>query len=298
MTLTTRRTFGKFGLAALPGLGGVRNLAAAAPLQSVFSGVRLGIGSYSFRGFKLDDIVAGLVAVPIGELELESWFVEPGVSTAGRGGMNPEQREALRQWRLSGPLDDIRAVKKKCDDAGIHIYAYNIPVDDSFTEPEIDRVFQMAQTMGVGILNVVTTLPVAERLIAPSAKYKMRVGFHPSGNLQNPNSIGTGDSWRKVIAFAPNFGVCPDLSGRANWGADPLAFLREMKDRLTTLHTHDQAPFGQGQAPVKEILLMVKQEKFTFVPIIERIYRLTPEMDNVAELKKLVGYCRDVLAQG
>jgi len=43
---------------------------------------------------------------------------------------------------------------------------------------------------------------------------------------------------------------------------------------------------------------MVKQEKFTFVPIIERIYRLTPEMDNVAELKKLVGYCRDVLAQG
>jgi sugar phosphate isomerase/epimerase len=298
MTLSTRRTFAKLGLVALPGIAAVRDLAAAAQLQSVFNGVRLGIGSYSFRGFKLDDIVSGLAAVPMGELELESWFVEPGVSAAGRGGLNPEQREALRQWRLTAPLDEVRAVKAKCDNAGIHIYAYNIPIDDSFTEAEIDRVFQMAQAMGVGILNVVSTLPVAERLIAPSAKYKMRVGFHPSGNLQNPNAIGTGDSWRKVIALAPNFGVCPDLGGRANWGADPLAFLREMKDRLTTLHTHDQAPFGQGQAPVKEILLMIRNEKFTFVPIIERIYRLTPEMDNVAELRKLVGYCRDVLAQG
>jgi len=49
---------------------------------------------------------------------------------------------------------------------------------------------------------------------------------------------------------------------------------------------------------VKEILLMMKKEKFNFVPIIERIYRLTPEMDNVAELRKLVEYCEGVLTQG
>lgn len=288
----TRRTFGKLSLAALPV---ARGLAA---ISSVFNGVRLGIGSYSFRGFELDDILTALVAVPLGTLELESWFVEPGVSKAGRGGMTPDAREALRQWRLNASLDDVRAIKKKFDNAGIDIYAYNIPIDDSFSDAEIDRVFQMTQTLGPRILNVVTTLPVAPRLIAPSAKYQMRVGFHPSGNLQNPNAIGTADSWRKVIALAPNFGVNPDLGGRANWGPDTLAFLREMKDRLTTLHTHDQAPFGEGQAPVKEILLMIKNEKMTFVPIVERIYRLTPEMDNVAELRKLVGYCRSVLARG
>jgi sugar phosphate isomerase/epimerase len=289
----TRRTFGKLALASLP------LTRAFAATNSVFGVVRLGIGSYSFRGFKLDDIVTGVAAVPLGELELESWFVEPGVSTAGRGGMAPEQREALRQWRLGATsLDELRAVKKKFDDAGIHIYAYNIPIDDSFTDAEIDRVFPMAQALGAEFLNVVTTLPVASRLVSPSAKYQMIVGFHPSGNLQNPNSIGTADSWRKLIALAPNFGVNPDLGGRANWGPDPLAFLREMKSRLTTLHTHDSVPFGQGQAPVKEILLMMKKEKFNFVPIIERIYRLTPEMDNVAELRKLVEYCKGVLTQG
>ncbi len=288
----TRRSFNKLAFAL--SLAGAANSIAA--INSVFGGVRLGIGSYSFRGFKLDDIAAGLSAVPMGELELESWFVEPGISTAGRGGMSPQARETLRQWRLTTSVEELRAVKKKFDDAGIHICAYNIPVDDSFTDAEIDRVFPMAQALGVNLLNVVTTLTGAERLIAPSAKYKMRVGFHPSGNLQLPGAIGTADSWRKVIALAPNFGVNPDLGGRANWGPDPIAFLREMKDRLTTLHTHDQVPLGQGQAPIKEILLMVKQEKFTFVPIIERIYRLTPEMDNVAELRKSVEYCKTVLS--
>jgi len=110
----TRRTFGKLALASLPSLPLTRAFAAT---NSVFGVVRLGIGSYSFRGFKLDDIVTGVAAVPLGELELESWFVEPGVSTAGRGGMAPEQREALRQWRLGATsLDELRAVKKKFDD--------------------------------------------------------------------------------------------------------------------------------------------------------------------------------------
>jgi sugar phosphate isomerase/epimerase len=288
---TTRRTFGKLALAAWPA---ARSFAATT--NSVFGGVRIAIGSYSFRGFTLNDIVTGLAAVPLGELELESWFVEPGVSAAGRAGMNPEQRETLRQWRLNAPLDELRAVRKKCDDAGIHIYAYNIPIDDTFIEAEIDRVFQMTQALGTSILNVVSTLAVAPRLIAPSAKYKMRVGFHPSGGAPGPNAIGTGDSWRKVIALAPNFGVNPDLGGAASWGSDPLAFLREMKDRLTTLHTHDRVPLGQGTAPVKEILLMMKAEKFTFVPALERIYQLKPGMDNVTELRNMVQYCKDVLA--
>ncbi len=298
----TRRTFGKLAAAALPLATATQSSAA---INSVFGGVRLGIGSYSYRHVKLDEMLTQVASLPLGELELENWFVEPGVSSGGRGGMNPEQREALRQWRLTAPLSELQAVKKKVEDAGIHLYSYWITIDDTFTEAEIDRVFQMAQTLGVGVVNVVTPLNVAERLIAPSAKYKLRVGFHPTQGAPNPNSIGTGDSWRKVTALAPNFGVNPDLGQCANWGPDPLAFLREMKDRMTTLHTHDRrttpppaayVPFGQGQMPIKEILLMMKAEKFTFVPMIERGYGFTPEMDNVKEIRNLVEYCKGILA--
>jgi hypothetical protein len=68
-----------------------------------------------------------------------------------------------------------------------------------------------------------------------------------------------------------------------------------MGDRLTALHTHDSVPFGQGQAPVKEILLMIQNEKMKFVPIIERIYPLRPEMDKIAEIRSLVEYCKNAL---
>jgi sugar phosphate isomerase/epimerase len=289
----SRRDFGKLALAAIPAVSALR---AAPELPSVFHGVRLGIGSYSFREFGLADIIAALPQVPLGTLELESRFVEPGMMSAGRGGLPPDQREALRQWRLGPSLEELRAVRKRFDDAGIHVYAYNIPVDASFTDGEVDRLFPMAQALGVEAINVVTTLPQAERLIAPAAKYRMKVGFHPTTGPRNENYIGNGDSWRKLVAMSPNFGVCPDLAGRANWGADPLAFLREMGDRLTALHTHDTVPFGQGQAPVKEILLMIQNEKMKFVPIIERIYPLKPEMDKVAEIRNLVEYCKNALA--
>jgi sugar phosphate isomerase/epimerase len=289
----SRRDFGKLALAAVPAASALRS---APELPSVFHGVRLGIGSYSFREFSLEDIIAGLPQVPLGTLELESRFVEPGMMSAGRGGLPPDRREALRAWRLSASLDDLAAVKKRFDDAGIHVYGYNIPIDASFTDAEVDRVFPMARALGAEAVHVVTTLPQAERLIAPAAKYGMRVGFHPTGGRRDENYIGTGDSWRKIVAMSPYFGVCPDLAGRANWGADPLVFLREMRERLTALHTHDTVPFGQGNAPVKEILRMMRDEKMKFVPIVERIYPLKPEMDKVAEIRNLVEYCKNALA--
>jgi hypothetical protein len=78
-----------------------------------------------------------------------------------------------------------------------------------------------------------------------------------------------------------------------------------MHARVTTLRTHDRrtqappacVPFCQGQMPIKEILPMIGNEKFTFVPMLERIYPLTQGMDNVVELRNSLEYCKNVLAQ-
>jgi len=55
--------------------------------NSSFRGVQLGICSYSFRGM-------------------------------GPAEQTPEQRELVRQWRLTVALDDIRAIRRRLDDAG------------------------------------------------------------------------------------------------------------------------------------------------------------------------------------
>src|SRR3569833_2286325 len=79
----TRRDFGKLALAAIPAACA---LIAAPELPSVFNGVRLGIGSYSIREYKLDDIIAALPQVPLGTQELAARYDEPGMMTAERGG--------------------------------------------------------------------------------------------------------------------------------------------------------------------------------------------------------------------
>ena len=58
-------------------------------------------------------------------------------------------RDDLRKWRLTVPLDEIRAVRKKFDDAGINLCAFNLSFNDSFTDEEIDRGFDMAKALGV-----------------------------------------------------------------------------------------------------------------------------------------------------
>lgn len=290
----SRRDLGKLALSGVP-------LASAfAGANSFYKGVQFGICSYSFRGLGLDELIRQMAAVPMGQLELESPFIEPG---PGRG-LTPQQRDALRQWRLTVSLDEIRAIRHRLDDAGIDVYAYNIPINDSFTEEELDRVFRIARTLGAQALNSATTLPMAARIAAVAERYNMRVGLHPTGMGNGPEVIGSGDSYRQALAISPCIHANPDLNGWSTWGPDPFAFIREIGNRITTLHTHDSkaaqprplsVPFGQGSNPIREVIRLMQKERFTFVAMLERTWNLPDAADNVAELRKCLSYSRAAL---
>jgi hypothetical protein len=183
------------------------------------------------------------------------------------------------------------------------VYAYNIPVNDSFTEEELDRVFRMARILGAQAVNSATTLPTTPRLAAVAERYNMRVGLHPSG-MASPDAIGSGDSYRKALAISPRIEANPDLNGWRTWGPDPLAFIRETGRRITTLHTHDSkaaqprpiaVPFGEGSNPIRDVLRLMQKERFTFVAILERTWNLPEGADNVTELRKCLSYCKSAL---
>jgi sugar phosphate isomerase/epimerase len=136
-------------------------------------------------------------------------------------------------------------------------------------------------------------------------RYNMRVGLHPTGMATTPGAIGTGESYRSALAVSARIGANPDLNGWRAWGPDPLAFLREIAPRITTMHTHDSkpaepraiaVPFGEGANPIRDVLRLMQKEKFTFVAILERTYNLSEGADNVAELRKCVSYCQAALA--
>jgi sugar phosphate isomerase/epimerase len=293
----SRRDCGKLALSALS------SASAFAGANTDYKGVQFGICSYSFRGMGLDVLIHQMKAVTMGQLELEAAFVEP--DSGGRG-QTPDQRLALRNWRLGVGLDEIRSIRKGLDDAGIEVFAYNIPFNDSFTDAEIDRVFLIARLLGAQALNSATTLTMAPRLAQFAESHNMRVGLHPTANASRPDAIGSGESYRKALAISPYLGACPDLNGWKTWGPDPPAFLREIAPRITTLHTHDSkpapprsvgVPFGQGTNPIREVLRLMRAEKFTFVAMLERLWNLPEGGDNLAALRDCLSFCKAALEQ-
>jgi len=287
--LTTRREFGRLALAGLA-------LARAAGAHGTrYKGVRLGAGTYSFRGLKLDEIIQIVAAAKIGGIELESPFVEPALP--------PAQRDALRQWRLTVKLSELKTIRKKLDEAGISVYAYSLAINGTFTDQEIDRVMLMTAALGSPVLNTSTTLPVARRLAPFAEKHKLLVGLHPNGNPSDPNSIGSGASYLKAFEISPRIYANPDLYLFRNWGPDPVAFLKQIHGRITTLHFHDRklnqtpqiwAPFGEGDTPTRELLLLARNEKYQFTFSIERIYTF-PGLDQLTEIVNSLHYCERVL---
>ena len=252
-------------------------LALFAGANTFFKGVQFGICSYSFRGLGLDELIRQMTAVPMGQLELEAVFVGQA---------------------------DVRAVRRKLDDAKIDVYAYNIPITPSMTAEDLDQIFRTARLLGAQAVNTATTLPAVPAIAAAAERHNLRVGLHPTGRAASPGAIGSGDSYREAFAVSPLIGANPDLNGWRAWGQDPLAFIREIGPRITTLHTHDSkmadprpvaVPFGEGNNPIREVLRLMQKERFTFVAMLERLWNLPEGADNVAELRKCVSFCQAAL---
>ncbi len=284
---TSRRDFAKLTLAGL-------TIGSATAGETKFKGVRIGVGSYTFRTMPLDDVIKIMVAANAGGIELDAPFVEPA----------QQPREALRKWRLTVPLEDIKAVRTKLNKAGITVNAYSVPVNDTFTDEEIERVLLITKTLGTNTMNSSTTMAMAKRIAPLAAKHKMYVGLHPSGNPTNPDAIGSAASYVRLFVLSPYIMANLDLSGYKNWGPDPLAFVKEHNKRITSIHFHDRktnstpqawVPFGEGDAPTKELLLLARKEKFKFAFAIERMYNFQG-LDQLTEIKKCLDYCHKVLS--
>ena len=90
-------------------------------------------------------------------------------------------------------------------------------------------------------------------------------------------------------------------------GYDAIAFIKEHADRITNLHLKDRTrtrgaavsqnlPWGQGETPVKEVLQLMRKEKYPFPANIEMSYSVPQGSDSVTEVAKCVKLCRGYLA--
>ena len=177
-------------------------------------------------------------------------------------------------------MDHFKAIRRKFDDAGIRLHAYNLSFNDGFSDEEIDRGFEMAKALGVGIITASSTLSAAKRMAPFADKHKIIVAMHGHDNVKDPNQFATPESFAQAMAMSKYFWVNLDIGHFFAAGYDPVAYIREHHDRISNLHLKDRkkdhgenTPWGEGDTPIKEVLRLLKARKYDIPADIEFEYR-------------------------
>ena len=324
----SRRDFGKIALSAVPI---ARGLAA---INSKFKGVQIGAITYSFGQMPAGEIIPAMVNIGLSEVELMSNHCEalagapplpvfprpaggppaPG-QKGGRPQLTPEQRTAMQQanedlkkWRTSTSPSVFKGVKKQFNDAGIDVRILCFNQRMNATDDEIEYAFQMAKALEVKAISSSSTVSFAKRVAPFADKHKMIWAGHGHDNVNDPEEFSTPKSFETIMSYSKYIGVNLDIGHFTAAGFDPVEYIKQIHARITNLHLKDRKkpvpggqrppnlPWGQGETPIKEVLLLMAKEKYPFPANIELEYAVPEGSDRVAEMKKCLQYCKDALA--
>lgn len=291
--MVSRREFGKMAAAGLA----LPLLADTKKIDSVIHGVQIGVQTYSFRDLSLDAMIKAMAQAGLGDCEVYSPHVEPQFDHP-----DPKvNRDSLREWRIHAPMQVMQQARKKFDDAGINVSAYNLSFNDSFTAEEIDHGFQLAKAFGVDMITASSTLSTAPRLVKGAEKYRMIVAFHGHADVKDPNQFAKPESFAKALAMSRQFRINLDIGHFVAAGYDPIPFIAANQDKITILHLKDRKkgdpvanlPWGQGDTPIKQVLQLLRDRKWPIKAFIE--YEYKGKDDSLTEVKRCFQYCKDAL---
>jgi sugar phosphate isomerase/epimerase len=327
--LYSRREFGKLAMAGIPASMVLANLpvSARASINSTIKGVQIGAITYSFNRLSggAEAILQAYVTMGLGEMELMSNHAEalagaPAPARGGGGGRRgaaaatPEEvaaqtaarnaataaAAALADWRKAATEATFQPVKKKIQDLGIDLRLLCFNINSQATDETIEYGFNMAKWLGVKGMTTSTQVSMAKRLAPFAEKYKMIVGFHGHDSVDRPDEVHNEASFKAVMAVSKYFDANLDVGHYTAAGGDAVAFIKTYHDRITNLHFKDMVknqsnsykPFGQGDAPLKEVLLLVSKEKYNIPVNIEFEYPGDP----MVEMPKCFQFIKDALA--
>ena len=255
----TRRKFSGILLGAA-GAGLLRPFDKVKP--SVVSGVEIGVQSYTFRKFTIEGMIAEMQKVGLSSVEPWNGHLDP---------MKTSEAE-------------FKAVKKKFDDAGIHVSAYcvNFPKDSS--DEHLDRGYNGALLMGTKVMTASVQKSIVPRLDQWSQKYKIKMGLHNHWfgeewyKGDRTQEYETPDDFLNLFKTTSKYmNANLDVGHFSAAGYDPVAFLRQHHDRIVSLHVKDRDKdakrtnrrFGQGATPVTEVMRVCKEIKFKYAANLE-----------------------------
>jgi sugar phosphate isomerase/epimerase len=222
--------------------------------------------------------------------------------------LTPEQEaeiakynQAVKDWRVALPIAKVIDTRKLFNDAGIEIHIVKFS-PAHWSDEEIDYAFKAAIAMGakgvteeIGEESVKKLGPIAE-------KHGMYAIFH------NHMQFATeGFSYDPFLTVSPAVMMNFDAGHFfGSTGIHPNTIIEKYHDRIFSIHIKDKTGpntdpanmnqvWGQGEAPLADILLLIKKNKWPIYCDIELEYDVKPWSNAVKETKTCIQYARNIL---
>ncbi len=309
----TRREFAALA-AALPATCLLPAPAAAqAPAprpNSRWAGVQVGLNvpyNYGNNNMPIDQVLANTLALGVNALELrgqpiEAFLGAPPTPPNPAAGREPAPEavaaaEALRAWRSSASLEKAAELRRTFDTAGVLIEIVKWDGVFRMSDAELDYIFQLSKALGAKALSTeIGTVDQTRHVGQFADRHELFIGYHGHA------STGIAD-YAAPFASAKFNGANVDIGHFvAGWNTSPASFIAEHAARITHLHIKDRrrdngpnTPFGEGDTPIREILQMMRDRKFTFQATLEFEYRIPEGSTRMAEIARALEYCRTCL---
>jgi hypothetical protein len=306
---------------AVPGLSFTGLLRQVKP-DSKFGGVQVGAITYSWRSMpgSAEDILRYCLECGISSIEMMGDVAEnfagipKGPSRPASGAtLSEAEINALEKanksaidnqmkWRTTVPMNKFRELRKMYNDAGVKIHIIKFS-PENWTEKEIDYSYKAAKALGTkGVCNEIGDNAVKQ--MTPIARQNGSYAI-----LHNHLQPGEpGWTFEKFLDYSPaamlNFDIGHYFGAT---GMHPNVIIEKLHDRIVSIHLKDKTgpkanppntnmPFGKGETPIADVLLLIKKHKWPINVDIELEYPIPGNSDAVKEVKKCVDYCREILS--
>ena len=302
----TRRRFSSLALSALP-FAALRTSFAADKPNSKFAGVQVGLNvPYSFGNISMtpDEVLKACVEVGVSAVELRTQPVEaflgaPALPAKGKTPKDPAAAGKLREWRESLDVSKAAAFRKTWEDAGVLIDVVKVDGLFKMSDGELDYAFKLAKTLGGRAISTEISKVDDElkRVGSFADKHQFLVCYHGHAT--------TGpEEWEKAFSFSKFNGANVDIGHFvAGDHGSPVPFITKYHERISHVHIKDRKkgngpnfPLGEGDTPIKDVLTLIRDNKWNIQATIEFEYKVPEGSDRIKEISRCVKYCRDALA--
>jgi sugar phosphate isomerase/epimerase len=314
-------TIGAAGVALLP----VNFVSADSKKEKVkkpnskFGGVQVGAITYSWRSMSptAEDTLKYCISCGISSIELMSNTIElyaglpQGPARLPREASDDqkaafqkasqEAAQAQKEWRTTVPMTKFIELRKTYNKAGVKIHIAKFS-PENWSDAEIDYAFNAAKALGAKGVSTEISEKSCQKLGPFAEKHGMYAIMHQHLQPGEPNW-----TFEKFLAYSPAIMLNYDAGHYFGaTGLHPNRIVEKLHDRIFSIHMKDKTgpkgtppntnmEWGKGETPIADILLLLQKNKWPMNVDIELEYPVPQGSDAVAEVKKCVEYCRNIL---